>query len=194
MTWAERAKAAISQKGQSGTVNTDETAVTRLLAVSAVVTEAASAVPEGLSSILAVPPNLVLEKHDACTALTQDLDRWCWPHSPAMNGSEIETFEIRMHQFTQKGLALKDAEVLADELMFHDRGPDKRHVCLECQHLIGLDVGAWRCANWQVALITIRLRDAQLHADLALQLQNCRGFNAQLKRQPVTESDDDDPD
>ena len=56
MTWAERAKAAISQKGQSGTVNTDETAVTRLLAVSAVVTEAAYAVPEGLSSVLAVPP------------------------------------------------------------------------------------------------------------------------------------------
>ena len=191
MTWAERAKAAISQKGQSGTVNTDETAVTRLLAVSAVVTEADSAMSEGLSSVMAVPPTLVLEKHDASTPLTQDPDRWCWPHSPAMNGSEIETFEVRMRQFTQKGLACKDAEVLADELMFHDRGPDKRHVCLECQHLIGHGAGAWCCANWQVAGITIRLRDAQLHADLALQLQNCLGFNVQLKVQPVTESEDD---
>ena len=75
MTWAERAKAAISQKGKSGTVNTDETAVTRLLAVSAVVTEADSAMSEGLSSVMAVPPTLVLEKHDASTPLTQDPDR-----------------------------------------------------------------------------------------------------------------------
>ena len=49
MTWAERAKEVISQKGQNGTANTDETAVTRLLAVSAVVTEADSAMSEGLS-------------------------------------------------------------------------------------------------------------------------------------------------
>lgn len=81
MTLAERAKVAITQNGQSGTVDTDETAVTRLLAVSAVVTEAASNVSVGLSSVLAVPSALVSEKHDACTPLTQDPDRWCWPIS-----------------------------------------------------------------------------------------------------------------
>lgn len=62
ITWAERAKAAISQKGQNGTAKTDEAAVARLLAVSAVATEAVSAMPEGLSSVLAVPSPAVLEK------------------------------------------------------------------------------------------------------------------------------------
>ena len=62
ITWAERAKAAISQRGPNGTVKTDETAVSRLLAVSAVHTEAISAMPEGLSSVLAVPSPAILEK------------------------------------------------------------------------------------------------------------------------------------
>ena len=62
ITWAERAKAAISQKGQSGTAKTDETAVSRLLAVSSVPTEAVSAMSEGLSSVLAVPSPAILEK------------------------------------------------------------------------------------------------------------------------------------
>ena len=175
MTWAERAKAAISQKGQSGTVNTDETAVTRLLAVSAVVTEAASAVPEGLSSVLAVPPNLVFEKHDACTPLTQNPDRWCWPHSPAMNGSEIETFEIRMHQFTQKGLALKDAEALADKLVLRDRELDTRWMCVECVHLAG-HAGSWDCRAWQRGGVAVNERGAGLSGDLVQLLQRCCGF------------------
>ena len=62
ITWAERAKAAISQTGQGGTAKTDETAISRLLAVSAVPTEAISAMPEGLSSVLAVPSPAILEK------------------------------------------------------------------------------------------------------------------------------------
>ena len=62
ISWAERAKAAISQKGQSGTAKTDETAISRLLAVSAVPTVAASAMPELLSSVLAVPSPGILEK------------------------------------------------------------------------------------------------------------------------------------
>ena len=40
ITWAERAKAAISQTGQGGTAKTDETAFSRLLAVSSVPTVA----------------------------------------------------------------------------------------------------------------------------------------------------------
>ena len=95
-----------------------------------------------------------------------------------MNGAEIETFEVRLHQFTQKGLARKDAEALADKLMFRDRDLDDRRVCLECKHLIGHGAGSWRCGNWKDAGLAIRSRDAQLPAVLAVQLQRCDGFNA----------------
>ena len=178
ITWAERAKAAISQKGQNGTAKTDETAALRLLAVSAVATEAVSAKPERLSSVLAVPSPAVLEKHDSSIAVTEDPDRWCWPHSSAMNGAEIDTFAARLHKFTDKGLARNDGEVLADRLVLRDRDQDDRRVCLECKHFAGYVAGSWRCGHWQAAGIAIRPRDTQLPVDLALQLQRCDGFAA----------------
>lgn len=61
-SWAERAKAATAQTGQGGTAKTDETAALRLLAVSAVPTEAISEKTEQHSSVLAVPSPAVLEK------------------------------------------------------------------------------------------------------------------------------------
>ena len=176
ITWAERAKAAISQKGRSGTVKTDETAVSRLLAVSAVATEAVSAKPEQLSTVLAVPSPAVLEKHDFSIAVTEDPERWCWPHSSAMNGAEIDTFAARLHQFTDKGLACNEGEALADKLVVRDREQDDRRVCLECKHFGGHGAGSWRCGNWQAAGIALRPRDAQLSADLVVQLQRCDGF------------------
>ena len=108
ITWAERAKAAISQNGRSGTAKTDEITVTRLLAVSSVHVLAVSAKQEPLSSVLSVPSHSVMEKHDSSIAVIGDPDRWCWPHSSAMNGAEIETFAVRLHQFTGKGLAPRD--------------------------------------------------------------------------------------
>ena len=62
ITWAERAKAAIAQTGQGGTAKNDETAFSRLLAVSSVPTVAAPEIPDRLSSVLAVPPPAVSEK------------------------------------------------------------------------------------------------------------------------------------
>lgn len=38
-------------------------------------------------------------------APTPDPDRWCWPHSPAINTSEIDTFTARLARFTDKGWA-----------------------------------------------------------------------------------------
>ena len=61
-SWAARAKAAISQVGLGGTAQTDETAISRLFAVSAVPTVAGYAMPELLSSVLAVPSHAILEK------------------------------------------------------------------------------------------------------------------------------------
>jgi hypothetical protein len=178
ITWAERAKAAISQTGQGGTAKTDETAISRLLAVSAVPIVAASAMPKPLSSVLAVASPTILEKHDSSAVVTADTDRWCWPCSSAMNGLEIGTFETRLHKFTEKGLARKDGEVLADKLVLRDRESDDRHVCLECQHFEGHGAASWRCGNWQAAGIALRPCDAQLPADLVVQLQRCDGFTA----------------
>ena len=176
ITWAERAKAAISQTGQGGTAKTDETAISRLLAVSAVPTVAAPEIPDRLSSVLAVPSPAILEKHDSPNAVAEDPDRWSWPPSSAMNGAEIDTFAARLHQFTDKGLARTHGEALADKLVLRDREQDDRRVCLECKHFGGHGAASWRCGNWQAAGIALRLRDAQLPADLVVQLQRCDGF------------------
>ena len=176
ITWAERAKAAISQKVLSVTVKTDEAAVLRLQAVLAAPTEGVSAIPERLPSVMSVSTLAVLKKTDASIAVTEDLDRWCWPHSSAMNCAEIDTFTERLHQFTDKGLARNDGEALADKLVLRDRDKDDRRTCLECRHLAGHGSVSWRCSNWQLADVAIRSRDAQLPADLVVQLQRCDGF------------------
>ena len=81
-----------------------------------------------------------------------------------------------MHQFTQKGLANKDAETLVDKLILRDRDLDDRRVCLECKHLSGHGAGSWRCGNWKEAGVAISSTYALLPADLVMQLQLCNGF------------------
>ena len=105
---------------------------------------------------------------------------FCWPHSKAMNGTEIDLFTARLNRFTDKGLTATDGEALADKLVVRDREADDRRFCLECRHLPGYGQSSWRCGNWQVAGIAIRSRDAQLPADLVLQLQRCDGFAPHL--------------
>jgi len=53
-------------------------------------------------------------------------DSFCWPHSSAMNGAEIDTFTGRLARFTDRGLSLDDAERLADRLVIRDRDGDDR--------------------------------------------------------------------
>ena len=108
--------------------------------------------------------------------ITQNPDRWCWPHSEAMNSAEINTFKARLARFTDKGLSLDDGEALADKLVTRDRELDDRRLCLECFHLSGQNGKAWDCRNWQVAKVASRARDAQLSAALVCQLQRCDGF------------------
>ena len=110
-------------------------------------------------------------------AVTQDPDRWCWPHSQAMTGREIDTFTARLHHFTRRGLAEPDAERLADKLVTRDREADDWRLCLECAHLAGR-AGTWGCRNWQRAGVANTARDAQLSAALVNQPQRCDGFNA----------------
>ena len=177
ITWAARAKAAILQTGQGGTVKTDETAISRLLSVSAVPILAVSVMKEGVSSVLAVPFPVVFEKYDSSFAATVDPDGWCWPRSTAMTGAEIDNFKARLSKFGDKGLTATDCEALADKLVKRDRESDDRRVCLECKHLSGVGQTSWRCGNWQAAGIANYARDTQLPADLVLQLQRCDGFN-----------------
>lgn len=172
ITWAERAKAAISQTGQGGTVKTDETAISRLLAVSVVPTVAASAMAKLLSSVLAVPTPVVFEKHDSSLAVTVDPERWCWPNSAAMTGAEIDNFKARLSKFGDKGLTATDGEALADKLVLRDREADLRRVCLECRNLSGYGPASWRCSNWKAAGVGA----SGLPFDLVLLLQGCDGF------------------
>ncbi len=99
-----------------------------------------------------------------------DPDRWCWPHSAAMNGQEIDTFTVRLASFTDKGLSLADAERAADRLVIRDREGDDRRLCLECSHLQGH--GRWRCGNWQAADVASQ----GLAPGLVQALQRCSGY------------------
>lgn len=138
--------------------------------------------PDGFLGLQAYPP-APFQKIEASTAAandatdttpTTDPDRWCWPHSEAMNTVEIDTFTARLSRFTDKGLTLADAEREADRLAIRDRENDNRRLCLECAHLHG--AGRWRCGNWHRAAVATQLRDAQLSGALVLTLQRCPGF------------------
>ena len=172
IAWAERAKAAISQVALGGTAKTDETAISRLLSVSAVPILAVSVMKEGVSSVLAVPSPVVFEKHDSSLAATVDSDGWCWPRSTAMTGAEIDNFKARLSKFGDKGLTAPDGEALADKLVLRDREADDRRVCPECRNLSGYSPASWRCSNWKPASVGA----SGLPLDLVLMLQRCDGF------------------
>lgn len=135
-----------------------------------------------LSVVCVAPDKAPLQKTKAALSAANDaspdLDRWCWPHSSAMTGAEIDTFTTRQALFTDKGMSLDEAEALADKLVLRDRDADDRRLCLECSNLQGHRASAWRCSNWQWAGITHRAKDARLSAALALQLQRCSGFKS----------------
>lgn len=103
-------------------------------------------------------------------ATVDSTDLHTWPHSPAMNAREVDSFMARLTRFTDKGVTLHEAERLADELVTRDREGDHRALCLECVHLQG--VRSWCCSNWKRADV-IR---GSLPRDLVLQLQRCGGF------------------
>ncbi len=99
-------------------------------------------------------------------------DRWCWPKSIAMNTREIEAFSARLARFVDMSIIRRDADHLADLLVFRDREEDDRAMCLECIHLSRV----WRCENWQRAGVSLSARDAVISVELVSQLQRCDGF------------------
>ena len=105
-----------------------------------------------LLSLLAPPP---------------DPDRWCWPHSDAMNGAELEQFAKRAQQFTRCGITAEAAETMADRLVIRDREQDDRRTCLECT-----TYRPGRCGNHRRA----GLQAPDVGRDLATLLQRCPVF------------------
>lgn len=99
-----------------------------------------------------------------------DLDRWCWPHSAAMNTGELDAFTARQARFTDMGVCYADAEQLADRLKWRDRGGDDRWLCVECSSLSWS--GSWHCGNSKKAGLRVR----HLPKDIVLLLQRCDGF------------------
>lgn len=176
INWTERAKAVISKKCCGGTVKTDESKDSTLLSVLTVPGAVISANQERFLSVLSVSPPVELKKPDSAAVLIEDPDRWCWPHSNAMTGREIETFLVRLERIKYFGLEIDQAEKLADRLVVRDREDDERSVCLECMHLrIGL-----RCLNSQNAGVCIKHTKSNLPSDFVIQLQRCPGFKSEI--------------
>lgn len=119
--------------------------------------------PELVPDVPELVPELATEPPDP--------DRWCWPHSEAMTGREIDSFTERSSQFYRRGMQSVNAEALAYTLVNRDRDDDDRRLCLECSHLTG-QRGAWRCGQWQRA----GMGAAGIPAGLVLVLQRCDGF------------------
>ncbi len=137
----------------------------------AVATDAVSAKPERLSSVLAVPSPAVLEEHDSSIALTEDPDLWCWPHSSAMNCVEIDRFTGRVLRLQNLGVDLLKAEGLAETLLKRDREADDRRMCAECSNLVGR-----QCRNPQGAELGLPSHRTADVSPIRFMLQRCAGF------------------
>jgi len=164
------------------------TADTKGLPTSDVLIDIGTIRPAGLSAkLLAASLAVDAQIHAAGQFDNSDenSDRWCWPHSTAMTGSEIDLFTARLARFTTKGLTHGDAEPLADKLVIRDRDDDDRALCLECTYLAGYGRTSWRCGNWQRAGVARQSSDVQLPAGLVFQLQRCNDFAQAAERTPT---------
>jgi hypothetical protein len=136
----------------------------------ATATPATFATHEPYSPKITASPNATAE---VSIGTTSNADRWCWPHSNAMNSVEIDTFIVRLSIFADKGLSLGDREALADRLVFRDRESDDRRACLECIHLTGRAKNQ-ACSNWEAA--AGKTKDSPLSNEYVRKLQLCNGF------------------
>jgi len=144
--WAERAKVAIAQMGS--TDKNDESVASILLTVSAVQGEAIPTNRETLTSVLTVPLPDEFEKPTSSFSTIEHTDFWCWPSSPAMNGSEIRTFNSRFNQLKQTGLQTDLAESIADQSVILDRGIDVSNAFLLVNQKIGVIHAAYLRHHW----------------------------------------------
>ena len=67
------------------------------------------------------PPATAPALPPAPPAPALDPDRACWPHSPAMNGAEVDLMVQRLALFEAEGMSVPEAEAEADRLMRMER-------------------------------------------------------------------------
>ncbi len=181
------------QKTEGATVAANDPAPTPTPTPTSAMVDIGTVRPPGLSPLMLAASLALDASIVAAGALPgSDPDAHCWPHSTAMNGTEIDLFTARLNRFTDQGLTVTDGEALADKLVVRDREADDRRFCLECRHLSGFGQTSWRCSNWQAAGVGIRSRDSQLPADLVVQLQRCDGFIAHPTSTPQGTGDEHD--
>lgn len=88
----------------------------------------------------------------------------------------VDTFTARRALFTDRGLAMDEAQAMAERLELRDSQMDERRLCLECLHLSGT-VTARRCSKWRM----LGYSDSVMCLDLVPLLQRCAAFNERLK-------------
>lgn len=115
--------------------------------------------------------NVVQRFEPANDSTPLDPDRWCYPHTEAMNTAEINTFAKRATTFNRRGLSSLESETVAYRLVNRDRdAADNRGACVECRGLTGN--GPYQCSKWRAA----DLDGALLARQLVTMLQRCDGF------------------
>lgn len=107
----------------------------------------------------------------AAAGMVLDVDRYCWPHTEAMNTAEIETFMARLHLFAGHCLDYTEAERLADELVARGRDGDDRRLCLECLHLRSGGT-SWTCNQRRRAGLAV----SGVPTEVVKLLKRCDGF------------------
>ena len=93
---------------------------------------------------------------------------------------EDDLKQLRLVQFTNKGLILNQAKEVAQRLDLRS-SLDDRILCYECDHLKGY-VGSWRCGNWRLAGIGIKESHAGLPNEMVDLPQRCNGFKKPVKK------------
>ncbi|TAN10034.1 MAG: hypothetical protein EPN34_12375 [Burkholderiaceae bacterium] len=98
-----------------------------------------------------------------------------WPHGTAWNAAEVDLFIRRVALFNDRGMSIKAAETLAEELLQRDRDGDDRTLCIECAHF-----RRGRCGNWAAAGF-VKARDAEAMGDYASAMKRCSGFTPAIQ-------------
>lgn len=108
-------------------------------------------------------------------AKTPAAQPFTWPHGTAWNAAEVGLFIRRVALFNDRGMGIKAAETLAEELLQRDREGDDRRLCIECAHY-----RRGRCNNWAAAGF-VKARDADAMGDYASAMKRCPGFTPAIQ-------------
>lgn len=103
-----------------------------------------------------------------------DPDSWCWPHSQAMNGTELAAMSARIERYSRRGIEEAQAERLADLVKDCERQANGLRLCLDCRLLVGNVAQPWRCLSHRAAGVA---RD--LPGDFVRTPQRCSAYKTE---------------